>query len=162
MSVDKPIVAPDGHWLHKPLLDLPVSAGERFRISITGKAADGGNRSVVVCITPRPTAPQILQDRLGPDWRTASEVFTIPDGISRLEYIGLLRHEQVGTVWYSGVSVKRDDMPEDGIDVTDRLVGTLPTIDAETSQVFHYFHGRAASASAAVSASTWSMSGFCR
>ncbi len=139
LSLDKPIAASDGHWLHKPLLYLPVKPGERFRISITGKAADGGNSSVVVRITPRPTAPQILQDRLGSDWRTVSEVFTIPDGISKLEYIGLLRHEQVGTVWYGGVSVKRD-MPEHGLDVTDRLTGTLPRIDAQTSQVFHYFH----------------------
>jgi hypothetical protein len=40
----------------------------------------------------------------------------------------LYRHANQGTVWYGPVSVTPVDIPAEGIDVSDRVQGALPTI----------------------------------
>jgi len=80
----------------------------------------------------------VLVNRFSGEWKTVSQTVTAPEGAVSLQNVFLYRFKQEGTVWYGSVKVERTGMTEEGIDVSDRLVGRYPTLTASGANLFSY------------------------
>jgi hypothetical protein len=125
-------------------LRIPAFPGAEFRVTITGKAADGANSFLAVQWSTGKWT-YLLQNRFDGEPRTVSQVITAPPGTRFLYHVYVYRGNQKGTVWYGDLSVRREfpptatNLPPEGKDVTALIDGDAPVVPAHTSYLFHLF-----------------------
>ena len=134
-----------GYGVHSANLGVPAFPGALFRIRLTGKAEDGANSLVQINWAGAPPS-FALENRLGSEARAVDQVFKAPAGARALSGVTLYRHKQKGTVWYGGLSVRREFaedaaavLPPEGKDVTALIKGDAPVIPARTTLLFQLF-----------------------
>ena len=118
----------------------PSKPGAKIRVSISGKVAGGAGSMVRLAGYKLPGSyhawlgEPILINALTGQWRDDVSVeITLPAEADIREVV-LYRRGNTGTVWYGNVSVIPVDVPSDGIDVSNRVRGTLPMITKNVSQ----------------------------
>jgi hypothetical protein len=110
-----------------------VYSGERYRIRVNGWAADGANGQVVVRfsgtragVPAREDVPLIVNP-FGSSPSTSEASFVVPyfdhEAVTLTVYFYRLHGR--GTVFYESFGCRRVDIPDDGLDVSDRLEGAL-------------------------------------
>ena len=113
-----------------------------LKVTVSGKAADGGNSQVIVRFVMRGKRKtkdvSTLVKRLGKEWRTVSAQVRVPDGAVSLQRVFLYRFRSKGKVWYGPVKVERTDADPKGVDVSDRLRGAFPSLARGRVHVYHY------------------------
>jgi len=109
-----------------------------YRVSVTGRTEDGGNSWAVLYYGRYGNGsfgPEFFQGRdvFGGEWSEAVDTFTVPEDVTAFNRLDLFRRG--GTVYYGGMSLM-PDLPEDGLDVSDRIEGELPAIAANGRLAF--------------------------
>lgn len=121
----------EGYLVHGRAVGSYLRPGADYRMTISGKATDEGN-SLVVLRHVKPDReiwqPSVLANRFKEEWGEASAVFTVPDDVTGLERFYLYRMNSKGTVWYGPMSLVPAEIPDEGLDVSDRLTGRPLTI----------------------------------
>jgi hypothetical protein len=100
--------------------------GTKYRLSISGQAAEGGN-SLVVLRAVKPDRevwqPSVLANRFGAKWAEPAQVIEIPSDVTSLQRLYLYRFQSKGQVWYGPLSLTPEGIPAEGLDVSDKLTG---------------------------------------
>lgn len=103
-----------------------VRPGTDYVLTLSGKAADGGN-SLAVLRSVKPSREawmhSVAANRFNDQWREISQTVTMPEDVESLERIYLYRFQSKGTVWYGPMSLIPANIPAEGLDVTDKLSG---------------------------------------
>ena len=112
----------------------PSKPGAKIRITLSGKVAGGAQSMIRLAGYKLPASylawrgEPLLVNALTENWQDEVSVdITLPPEADIREVL-LYRHANQGTVWYGPVSVTPIDIPAEGIDVSDRVQGALPTI----------------------------------
>ena len=112
----------------------PSEPGAKIRVRISGKVA-GGARSMVRLAGYRLpasyhawTGTPILVNALTEQWQDDVSVEITLPAEADIRQVLLYRQGNKGTIWYGQISVTPVDIPADGIDVSNRVQGTLPTV----------------------------------
>jgi hypothetical protein len=110
----------------------PSKPGAKIRVSISGKVAGGAVSMVRLTGYKLPDSHDgwagqpILVNALTDRWQDDVSVqITLPDEAD-IRQVVLYRHGDKGTVWYGHVAVTPADMPTDGVDVSERVRGSVP------------------------------------
>lgn len=120
----------DGYLVVRLPVRRAVRPGEKLRVTVAGKVADGEQNHVILrfVLEGGETADVgTLTNRFGDDWRTVSGEVTVPERATELQQVFLYRLKQVGRVWYGPVTVARAEAAE-GQDVSAAIEGGLPII----------------------------------
>jgi len=116
----------DGYGVASFYIRRYVRPGAKYTLTLTGKAADGGN-SLAVLRAVKPSREvwmeSVVANRFNDQWRPVSQTLTIPGDVDSLERIYLYRFQQKGTVWYGPMTLLPADIPAEGLDVSDKLSG---------------------------------------
>ena len=62
----------------------------------------------------------------------------VPDGAVSLQRVYLYRRGDPGKVWYGPLRVERADIPQEGRDVSDQVVGQFPQLSRDRVHQFRY------------------------
>jgi len=112
----------------------PTKPEAKIRISISGKVAGGAQSMLRLAGFKRPasylawTGEPLMVGALTEQWQDDVSIEITLPAEADIRQVHLYRHGNQGTVWYGQVSVTPVDIPAEGIDVSDRLQGSLPTI----------------------------------
>lgn len=119
---------------------VSVRGGERYKLSLTGWAKDGGNCLVIAQFTGRdasnPAKPAskdmaVFCNSFDDKSQTVqSDEVEVPrfDKDDACMVLSFYRFKQKGTVCYQSFDCRRADVPEQGLDVSSRLEGVLPDL----------------------------------
>ena len=128
--------------------DLPVAreimADEPLEIRITGQVSGGAESQVVLRyrLADGQTHDQtVLVNQFTEAWREVSQSVNAPQGAMTLERVFLYRRGETGKVWYGPMRVARADMPREGRDVSDQIVGRFPRTSQGRVHIFRYTDG---------------------
>ncbi|MFA9478819.1 DUF4838 domain-containing protein [Phycisphaerales bacterium AB-hyl4] len=142
MSADNPQGGNTGYRQASKWLRNYASPGADYRVTLTGRTADDGNPMVVLYYgltgDGRHGNQFFSGRRVFPSdgqWATVTDVFTVPDDVEGFNRIDFFRRD--GEVWFADVSM-HPDLPEDGLDVTDRIEGSLPMLKAGETASFQF------------------------
>ena len=121
-------------------------------VTISGKAADGGQSLVVLRYRKKKghVDQSILVNRFSSEWRTVSQKVQVPPEAKSLQNVFLYRFKVKGKVWYGPLKVERLDAKSEGTSVSDRLGGSFPSLSQSTFRVYHYTDDNPSSAAARV------------
>ena len=118
-----------------------VTAGQLLRVQTEGRIsgeiqsqlilryrlADGGT-----------TDQALLVNQFSDKWQRISTTVTVPENATSLQRVFLYRRGPSGKVWYGPVRIDRADIPSEGHDVSDRLVGRFPRVSPGRVHLFRY------------------------
>lgn len=130
----------DGYMVGRATVRRAVTPGEKLRLTIAGKVADGEQNHVIlrfVLAGGETTDVSALTNRFGVDWREVSAEVTVPEGATELQQLFLYRLKQVGRVWYGPITVERADAAA-GEDVSAAVTGSLPMLERGDFAVISY------------------------
>ncbi len=118
---------------------VPVAPGQKYRITITGWARDGGQSMVqahFVWKGPKRRQQETrdvtcLVKQFGSEEASVSQEIEVPADAGQDAKMQLLfyRFQSKGAVFYKGFDCRRADIAEEGVDVTGRLEGELPRLE---------------------------------
>lgn len=130
----------EGYLVVNLRVSRPVTPGQTLKVTITGKAGDGGQSLVNARFTARGENRDVvcLANAFGEQWGQAQETITVPADADTLDRLYLYRFKQMGRVWYGPVRVERADLAPEGEDVTARVRGGYPTLTRDAFRVFRY------------------------
>jgi len=123
------------HVLSSPR--APVTPSKTYRLRVTGWARDGGNCHVIARFTGRRAGKSVNVDRSLFANRFAEKPSTVEieltapafDGRKASLILFFYRFKSKGTVCYRSYELRAADVPEGGLDVTDRLEGVLAGLE---------------------------------
>ena len=150
----KPKAWKEGYGVFNLPLMAPSRPNARIRVTISGKVADGAESQILLTGYKRVRgallgiggkweswSQPLVVNALGSEWREGvSQEFVIPADVS-VRSVAAYRRGNKGTIWYGDILVTLADMPSDGVDVSDRLEGVVPTIHPDTYVRFTYRDG---------------------
>ena len=135
----------DGEKLFTLPLMNPSERGAKLRITVSGKVADGARLKLLITgwILPASylpwTSDPIVIEALNDTWQeNVTLEYQLPE-IADIRKIVAWREGGQGTIWIGNITVTPQGMPEGGIDVSDRLEGTLPVLGEKPLTRFTYF-----------------------
>jgi len=137
----------EGYSLFSLPLMAPSRPGCKLRVTISGKVAGGAESQILLSGYRRVEGrwenwnQALLVNAFGNEWREGvSEEIVIPSDVT-LQRLIAYRGGNRGTIWYGDIAVMLADLPAEGVDVSDRLEGMIPTIMPGTYMRFTYFDG---------------------
>lgn len=136
------------HILNLRLMN-PSRPGAKLRVTISGKVSGGAGSQVLLNGFHAPSKERwseaLLVNVLKEDWQEGiSQEIVVPEDVV-LQNVLCYRRENKGTIWYGDVSVTLSNLPASGIDVSDRLEGSVPSLTPGTFTRFTYSDGSAPS-----------------
>ena len=123
---DKAMSWSEGYAIRMCLIGAYIRGGDRYRVTVAGRAAGGANSLVSLDFVGAPRQ-HLYHNRFGATWSTVSDVITLPAEATRLKWSHLWRLHQKGAVWYGRLSIM-PDLPAEGVDVSDRVTGKPPPL----------------------------------
>jgi len=114
-----------------------VTSNKTYRLSVRGWARDGGNCHVIARFTGKRAGKSenvdqsLLANRFTEKPATVGVEIKVPefDGTKASVVLFFYRLQSKGTVCYQSYELRATDVPEGGVDVTDRLEGVLANIE---------------------------------
>ena len=141
LSKEKPAVSSKRYLVHRVPLKLPVQPGDRFQVTVGGLAVDGG-QSLAAFTENGKRQRVFMPNRFKSKNTTIEQIVTIPNGMTKLNYLDLYRGRHAGTVTYNYVSLQRvreqADEQLQPVDVNNKIEGTPPILPADGSQIIHF------------------------
>lgn len=123
----------NGEELFTLQLMKPAKPDSPLIVTISGKSA-GGAESLIRLRGYQPNgwerweSEPLLVGRLNEEWREAvSETITLSEGADVREVV-LYRRGGRGTIWYGDIRVTLASVPAQGVDVSTKVTGRLPTL----------------------------------
>ncbi len=132
----------DGYMVLRYGSKARVNAKTPLKVSLAGKAEDGGNCHVILRFRMRKAGVTkdtgVLTNRFNNTWRTVTATVTPPDGAVSLQNVLVYRFRSQGKVWFGPITVARADADFAGVDVTSRLRGSFPSLSRWRVHEYHY------------------------
>ena len=116
---------------------------KRLKVTVSGKVQDGCTSMLCLSFRMKDGAyqtPCFLIGAFKEQWGTYSETVDVPTGAVMLFSVCCYRQNQKGTAYYGTVTVENASYPTAGVDVSDKVQGTLPVIPADGYSAITYRH----------------------
>ena len=118
-----------------------VRPGAKYRATLSGKVAEGSGGLLMLRFGKAGGGnwdAMLFENRLGTEWQTLSQEIELPPEVTVLQRMYLYRYQNKGTVWYGAVALEPADLPAEGLEVSDRLVGQPLLIEPGRLTEFTY------------------------
>ena len=121
---------------------LSVRPAANYRFELTGKVSDGGIVHAIVFFAGKKDGEPIKKDvscfynQLGEQMKTVEKTVESPEADlgTLTAIIRVYRHKSVGTLHLQSMDFALADIPEGGLDVSDKLEGVLPKLERPFTQ----------------------------
>ena len=140
LSSQNPAVGDSDYRVKRIPINLDVTPGESFVLTLRGSATDGGN-SLVAFQTGK-QQHVFFHNAFDEQTQTVERVVTIPENMNRIRWIDLYRNRKIGTVIYEDISLKRArtlrEADSVGISINDQWSGGAITLAAQEINLFEF------------------------